>query len=168
MEDLDAAQLLKRLRRLRVDSIGGDVFFFHLKGSGAGKEPNKPRQPQISSGANMHPPRRMESRKPPISDNAAYVESTLQVAIRPCTRPKNKQPRVLNPKSNMKHKEPRLKVSTFPKTKVATKKYLKNPKRNKKPEKTGYFSGTYIEEREAPIPGVPCRTGLLVIANSPR
>ena len=31
-----------------------------------------------------------------------------------------------------------------------------------------YFSGTYIDERDAPIPGVPCRTGLFVIANSPR
>jgi len=31
-----------------------------------------------------------------------------------------------------------------------------------------YFSGTYIDERDAPIPGVPWRTGLLVIANSPR
>ncbi len=31
-----------------------------------------------------------------------------------------------------------------------------------------YFSGTYIDDRDAPIPGVPCLTGLLVIANSPR
>ena len=31
-----------------------------------------------------------------------------------------------------------------------------------------YFSGTYIEDRDAPIPGVPCLTGLLVMANSPR
>jgi hypothetical protein len=34
--------------------------------------------------------------------------------------------------------------------------------------KEGYFSGTYIEDRDAPIPGVPCLTGLFVIANSPR
>ncbi len=39
-------------------------------------------------------------------------------------------------------------------------------KKNKR--KVDYFSGTYIEERDAPIPGVPCLTGLLVIANSPR
>ena len=39
-------------------------------------------------------------------------------------------------------------------------------KKCEKKEKV-YFSGTYIDEREAPIPGVPCRTGLLVIANSP-
>jgi hypothetical protein len=30
-----------------------------------------------------------------------------------------------------------------------------------------YFSGTYIDERDAPMPGVPCLTGLLVMANSP-
>ena len=35
-------------------------------------------------------------------------------------------------------------------------------------KKSVYFSGTYIDERDAPIPGVPCLTGLLVIANSPR
>ena len=38
----------------------------------------------------------------------------------------------------------------------------------KSPEKNAYFSGTYIDERDAPIPGVPCLTGLLVIANSPK
>jgi hypothetical protein len=42
-----------------------------------------------------------------------------------------------------------------------------NKTEEEKKEK-GYFSGTYIEERDAPIPGVPWRTGLLVIANSPR
>ena len=31
-----------------------------------------------------------------------------------------------------------------------------------------YFSGTYIDERDAPIPGVPCLTGLFVTANSPK
>ncbi len=31
-----------------------------------------------------------------------------------------------------------------------------------------YFNGTYIEEREAPMPGIPCLTGLFVIANSPK
>jgi hypothetical protein len=31
-----------------------------------------------------------------------------------------------------------------------------------------YFSGTYIEDRDAPIPGVPCLTGLFVTANSPK
>jgi hypothetical protein len=31
-----------------------------------------------------------------------------------------------------------------------------------------YFSGTYIDDRDAPMPGVPCRTGLFVMANSPR
>jgi hypothetical protein len=41
-------------------------------------------------------------------------------------------------------------------------------KRENKEKKFVYFSGTYIEERDAPIPGVPCLTGLLVIANSPR
>jgi len=35
-------------------------------------------------------------------------------------------------------------------------------------KKVAYFSGTYIDERDAPIPGVPCLTGLFVIANSPR
>ena len=30
-----------------------------------------------------------------------------------------------------------------------------------------YLSGTYMLEREAPIPGVPCTTFWLVIANSP-
>jgi hypothetical protein len=35
-------------------------------------------------------------------------------------------------------------------------------------ERRVYFRGTYIDERDAPIPGVPCLTGLLVIANSPR
>jgi hypothetical protein len=39
---------------------------------------------------------------------------------------------------------------------------LKNKKR------VVYFNGTYIEDRDAPIPGVPCLTGLLVMANSPR
>jgi hypothetical protein len=34
--------------------------------------------------------------------------------------------------------------------------------------KDGYFSGTYIEDRDAPMPGVPCLTGLFVIANSPK
>ena len=110
MEDLDAAQLLKRLRRLRVDSIGGDVFFFHLKGSGAGKEPNKPWQPQISSGANMHPPRRMESRKPPISDNAAYVESTLKPHP-PMHTTKKQTPHAPNPKSN--HETQRTKAESL-------------------------------------------------------
>ena len=38
--------------------------------------------------------------------------------------------------------------------------------RNK--ERRVYFRGTYIDERDAPIPGVPCLTGLLVMANSPR
>jgi|GEM_PF-3546925 len=37
-----------------------------------------------------------------------------------------------------------------------------------KKKKVVYFSGTYIDDRDAPIPGVPCLTGLLVIANSPR
>ena len=40
--------------------------------------------------------------------------------------------------------------------------------KNKVKAKMLYFSGTYIDERDAPIPGVPCLTGLLVIANSPR
>lgn len=31
-----------------------------------------------------------------------------------------------------------------------------------------YFSGMYIELLEAPIPGLPWRTGLLVMAYSPR
>jgi len=31
-----------------------------------------------------------------------------------------------------------------------------------------YFSGTYMELLEAPIPGVPCCTFLLVKTNSPR
>lgn len=42
-----------------------------------------------------------------------------------------------------------------------------NAKTTKK-KKRAYFNGTYIEDREAPIPGVPCLTGLFVIANSPR
>jgi hypothetical protein len=41
-------------------------------------------------------------------------------------------------------------------------------KKRKRKGKSNYFSGTYIDERDAPIPGVPCRTGLFVIANSPR
>ena len=47
---------------------------------------------------------------------------------------------------------------------------LKNARTEKRNriEKNVYFSGTYIDERDAPIPGVPCLTGLLVIANSPR
>ena len=44
---------------------------------------------------------------------------------------------------------------------------IKTKKENKE-KKLIYFSGTYIEERDAPIPGVPCLTGLLVMANSPR
>jgi hypothetical protein len=42
---------------------------------------------------------------------------------------------------------------------------------NQKKEKedgAAYFSGTYIEDRDAPIPGVPCLTGLFVTANSPK
>ena len=35
-------------------------------------------------------------------------------------------------------------------------------------KKSFYFNGTYIDDRDAPIPGVPCLTGLLVMANSPR
>ena len=31
-----------------------------------------------------------------------------------------------------------------------------------------YLSGTYIEDLDAPIPGEPCLTGLLVIENSPK
>jgi len=41
-------------------------------------------------------------------------------------------------------------------------------KQNLKKEKVVYFRGTYIDDLDAPIPGVPCLTGLLVIANSPR
>jgi len=47
-------------------------------------------------------------------------------------------------------------------TEASTKQTIKDKK-----EKV-YFSGTYIEDRDAPIPGVPCLTGLLVMANSPR
>ncbi len=47
--------------------------------------------------------------------------------------------------------------------------YKSNNRINQEKEKgITYFSGTYIEERDAPIPGVPCLTGLLVMANSPR
>ena len=35
-------------------------------------------------------------------------------------------------------------------------------------KKSAYFSGTYIEDRDAPMPGVPCLTGLFVTANSPK
>jgi hypothetical protein len=45
-------------------------------------------------------------------------------------------------------------------------KHLQNKEENRR--KAVYFNGTYIDERDAPIPGVPCLTGLLVIANSPR
>ena len=31
-----------------------------------------------------------------------------------------------------------------------------------------HFSGTYIDDLDAPIPGDPCLTGLFVIANSPK
>ena len=48
------------------------------------------------------------------------------------------------------------------------KKTQKNKQKKKSPRKPFYLSGTYIEDREAPIPGVPWRTGLLVMANSPR
>ena len=30
-----------------------------------------------------------------------------------------------------------------------------------------YFKGMYIELRDAPMPGFPCRTGVFVIENSP-
>ncbi len=39
---------------------------------------------------------------------------------------------------------------------------------NERKRKNAHFSGTYIEDLDAPIPGVPCLTGLFVIANSPR
>ena len=46
---------------------------------------------------------------------------------------------------------------------------MRNHQQNEvKLKKQVYFSGTYIDERDAPIPGVPCLTGLLVMANSPR
>ena len=50
--------------------------------------------------------------------------------------------------------------------KLAIKKLLATQVCQKKEK--AYFSGTYIDERDAPIPGVPCLTGLLVTANSPR
>jgi hypothetical protein len=31
-----------------------------------------------------------------------------------------------------------------------------------------YLRGTYIDDRDAPIPGEPCLTGLFVMANSPK
>jgi hypothetical protein len=48
------------------------------------------------------------------------------------------------------------------------KRKLKQEKLKRRKDWAAYFSGTYIDDRDAPIPGVPCLTGLLVIANSPR
>ena len=45
---------------------------------------------------------------------------------------------------------------------------IENKKKQKRKDVGAYFSGTYIDDLDAPIPGVPCLTGLLVIANSPR
>jgi len=59
------------------------------------------------------------------------------------------------------------KESLMLKLKILLQKWLATQKVMPK-EREGYFSGTYIDERDAPIPGVPCLTGLLVIANSPK
>ena len=49
-----------------------------------------------------------------------------------------------------------------------TKQNTRTLRKRVKIKKAAYFSGTYIDDRDAPIPGVPCLTGLFVIANSPR
>ncbi len=119
----------------------------------------------------------------PVTDNAVNMESTWKIAIRPSQSRNPQQNSSPKPK-----KQPKTSPSSADPTRgggllFTSKFHCKNgsrqggksqlkkhkkTKQKKKSPKTGHLSGTYIEERDAPMPGVPWRTGLFVIANSPR
>jgi hypothetical protein len=67
----------------------------------------------------------------------------------------------------MSKKQPALPSTLVPLNKRGYS-FCESDKEWRKRNVEAYFRGTYIEDRDAPIPGVPCLTGLFVIANSPR
>ena len=85
----------------------------------------------------------------PVADNNVNMESTLKVATRPSQRRNPQKPSNPNQKSNPKRKEQTLKIATFTKAKVATKKFKTNknhknvtpkkPTKPHKPEETNNF-----------------------------